>query len=93
MLKKSPERIGEIIDITIQFDPESREIKPPAGFISVLNKNKKAKAVFDSLPAHRKTEIARYLANLKTAGSLQKNIIKAINFLPGNEKFPGREKP
>src|ERR1041385_6727262 len=33
MLKNSPERIGELVDITVKYDPESREIKPPSGFL------------------------------------------------------------
>lgn len=93
MLQHSPKHVGEIIHITIDFDPESRDIKPPETFTQALNDNKEAKAVFDGLAASRKLEIVRYLAKLKTEDSRDKNIQKAINFLLGKERFIGREKP
>lgn len=93
MLKNSPKRIGELIDITVKFDPESREIEPPERFVKALYENKQAKIKFDSLPASRKLEIVRYLANLKTEKTLDKNIKRAINFLEGKERFVGRDKP
>jgi hypothetical protein len=93
MLEKSPKRIGETIEVSIKFDPESREIKPPENFIKALKKNKEAKTVFEGLPASRKSEIVRYLTNLKTEEALEKNIKRAINFLVGKERFVGRDKP
>ncbi|MFT4061851.1 MAG: YdeI/OmpD-associated family protein [Edaphocola sp.] len=93
MLKNSPKHIGEIIDITINFDPEKREVQTPEKFTKALNENKEAKTVFDSLSASRKLEIVRYLANLKTEETKEKNIQRAINFLLGKERFVGRDKP
>ncbi|HLP63132.1 YdeI/OmpD-associated family protein [Flavobacterium sp.] len=93
MLKNSPKRIGEIIEITINFDPEKREIEPPKKFIIALNQNLEAKNVFDNLSASMKLEIVRYLSRLKTEEALEKNIKKSIQFLLGKEKFIGRNKP
>jgi Domain of unknown function (DUF1905)/Bacteriocin-protection, YdeI or OmpD-Associated len=93
MLKNSPKRIGETIEITVSFDPESREIKPPDNFVKALLENKEAKAIFDGLSASKKLEIVRYLARLKTEEILEKNIKRAINFLLGKERFVGRDKP
>jgi uncharacterized protein YdeI (YjbR/CyaY-like superfamily) len=93
MLKNSPKRIGEMLEMTVCFDPESREIQAPPTFIKALNENKEAKLVFDNLSASRKLEIVRYLARLKTAAILEKNIKRAINFLVGKERFVGRAKP
>lgn len=93
MLKNSPKRIGETISISVAIDTESREITPPDNFVKALNKNKKAKMVFDNLSASRKSEIVRYLARLKTEEILEKNINRAINFLLGKERFVGRDKP
>lgn len=93
MLKNSPKRIGEKIEITIEFNPEPRTVKVPEAFVSALNKNKNAKIVFENLPPSRRLEIERYLANLKTEESLQRNILRAINFLEGKERFVGRDKP
>ena len=93
MLKNSPKRIGETIEITLSFDPESRDIKPPNDFVKALTENEQAKTVFDGLSASRKLEIVRYLARLKTEEILEKNIKRAINFLLGKERFVGRDKP
>lgn len=93
MLKNSPKRIGEIIEITIAFDPENREVQPVDDFVKALAKNKEAKSVYEQLSASRRLEIDRYLSRLKTPETLEKNIGKAINFLMGKERFIGRDKP
>lgn len=93
MLRHSPKRIGEDIEITIGIDTQSREIEPPEGFKKALENNKEAQKVFDRLPASRKLEIIRYLARLKTPESREKNIQRAIGYLLGKERFVGRDKP
>jgi uncharacterized protein YdeI (YjbR/CyaY-like superfamily) len=85
--------VGETVDITIEFDPASRAIEPPLLFLEALAANPEAEAVFNGLPASRKLEIVRYLARLKSAETLEKNVERAINFLHGKERFVGREKP
>ncbi len=91
MLKNSPKRIGEVVEISVEYDPESREIKPHDDFKKALNKNISAKKMFESLSPSRRNEIVRYLANLKSEEALQRNIVKAINHLTGKERFTGRE--
>ncbi|MBO9632675.1 MAG: YdeI/OmpD-associated family protein [Chitinophagaceae bacterium] len=93
MLKRSPQRIGERIEICIEFDPDARIIEAPAAFLQALNANKEAKKVFDRQIPSLQKEITRYLAKLKTPESLEKNIERAINFLLGKGSFAGREKP
>jgi hypothetical protein len=92
MLHHSPKRIGEIIKISVAYDPEPRLTIPHPGFSKALNGNKEAKVVFDGLPPSRRAEIVRYLKNLKTEKALEKNIQRAINFLMGKERFVGRDK-
>jgi hypothetical protein len=93
MLKDSPKRIGEIIAVTIRHDPEDRTIQPHPGFAAALNANKKAKKAFDALPPSRKKEIVRYISALKAPESVNKNILRAIGFLTGDNRFVGRDKP
>ncbi len=93
MLKDSPRRTGEIIEVTIRHDPEDRTIQPHPGFAKALSENEEAKKVFDGLPASRKKEIVRYISALKTPESVGKNIQLAIGFLEGNNRFVGRDKP
>ena len=93
MLKKSPERIGEKIELSVEFDPVNRTIKPHPKLTNALKENTAAKKVFDSLPPSRKKEIVRYIANLKTPESIEKNIKRAIDFLTGSGRFIGRDTP
>ncbi len=93
MLKNSPKHIGKTVEVTLNFDPGSREISPPEKFVKALGENKKAKTIFESLPPSRKLEIVKYLVRLKTDKALDNNITSAINFLLGKERFIGRSTP
>ncbi len=93
MLKDSPRRIGEEIEVDIEFDPSDRTIEPHPKLTKALKGNKEANAVFKKLSASRQKEIVRYIANLKTEQSVNRNIDRAINFLLGKGRFVGREKP
>ncbi len=93
MLKNSPRRIGEVIAVEIEFDPSDRTIEPHPKFTEALTNNKEAKTVFDGLSPSRQKEIIRYISNLKTEHSIEKNVTRAINFLLGKDRFVGRDKP
>ncbi|MGE9314784.1 YdeI/OmpD-associated family protein [Niabella sp. CJ426] len=94
MLSNSPQRIGEKIHITIAYNNiVPPETKAPAAFEQALTKDKEAKAVYDQLAPYLRKEINRYLSGLKTQESIHKNVIRALNFLKGKERFIGRDKP
>ncbi|MES2812800.1 MAG: YdeI/OmpD-associated family protein [Bacteroidota bacterium] len=93
MLKDSPKRIGEQINVTITFDSKERIIEMHPLLKKALAENQIANATFESLPPSRKKEIIRYIANLKTEDKIKENVLKAIDFLLGKGKFVGREKP
>ncbi len=93
MLKNSPRRIGEEIEVKIAFDPSDRTITPHPKLMKTLKENKEANAVFEKLSASRRKEIIRYISHLKTEQSVDRNIERAINFLLGKGSFVGREKP
>jgi hypothetical protein len=93
MLKDSPKRTGEEIELTIVFDPIKRTIIPDKKFIKALESNIEAKKVFDELSPSRKHEIIRYISSLKTEVSIDRNIERAINFLLGKDRFVGRDNP
>jgi hypothetical protein len=93
MLKDSPKRIGEEIELTIVFDPTKRTIAPNKKFVKALEDNIEAKKIFDGLSPSRKHEIVRYISSLKTEESIDKNIAKAIDFLLGKGRFVGRDNP
>ena len=93
MLKDSPNRIGEEIEVTIKYDAADRTLTPHPKLIKALKENKKAKAIFDSLSPSIKKEIVRYISFLKSEVSIENNIKKAIGFLLGRNRFLGRDKP
>ena len=93
MLPHSPKKIGEQVEVTIQFDSEIRTLTPHPQLVAALNERPEAKLVFESLPPSRQKEIVRYISFLKSEESLRANIEKAIGFLLGKNKFVGRDKP
>ena len=93
MLENSTKRIGETIELTVAYDPKIRTIPPHDKLVKDLNENKVAKTVFDSLRPSLQHEIVRYISHLKTDASVDKNVSKAIDFLLGNGRFVGRDKP
>jgi len=93
MLPRSPERIGECIEITIGVDSSDRTLQPHSDLVEALAENEDAKQVFESLSPSKQKEIIRYISSLKTDASRIRNIEKAIGFLLGKNRFVGRDKP
>lgn len=93
MLKNSPLHVGETIELTIELDPSDRSIRPHPKLLLALAENPEAQNIFEKLPASRRHEIVRYIASLKTDESIERNIIRAIDFLLGRTRFVGRDKP
>ena len=91
MLKNSPKRIGELIEITITYDTSDRTIKPHPQFIKALSKNLKAKQSFDCLTPSMQKEMIRYIANLKTEQTRNRIIARAIDYLLGKSTFIGKK--
>ncbi len=93
MLKGSPRRVGEEIEVEIELDYSDRTIKPHPKLLKALAENKKANEVFEKMPPSRRKEIIRYIDNLKTEESIDRNIKRAISFLLGKCSFVGRKSP
>lgn len=93
MLKNSPKRIGEIIAITIQYDTDDRNIKAHPKFTEALAAHIEAEKIFSSLSPSLQKEIIKYISNLKSEESINRNVAKAIDFLLGRGRFVGRDKP
>ncbi|GGG73053.1 hypothetical protein GCM10007415_00480 [Parapedobacter pyrenivorans] len=91
MLKNSPKRIGETVELTVSFDPADRTIRPHPKLIAALDQNKKAKEEFAALVPSMQKEIIRYISFLKTESSIDRNVAKAIDFILGNGPFIGRK--
>ncbi len=93
MRKAAGKNVGDEISISIEYDAEERITPAHPKFKEALQKNKKAKQKFEALSPSRQKEIARYINNLKSEESVERNINRAINFLLEKERFIGRDKP
>jgi len=91
MLKDSPKKIGEQLDISLELDLEERIIPIHSSLQKALELNTEANIVFQSLTPSFKKEIIRYISNLKTEESVERNVVKAIDFLLGKGDFVGRK--
>jgi len=83
MLRNSGLKLGDTAHISIKFDPSSREVLMHPALGKVLAKNLRAKSEFAKLAPHRRKEILRYLHNMKTKESLERNIGIVIGHLSG----------
>jgi len=93
MRKAAKADVGDTPIFKIEFYQEKRIIQVHPKLKSSFEKNKSAKKIFDTLPPSRQKEIIRYISNLKTEESVNRNIEKAIKFLLGKERFVGRDAP
>ncbi len=93
MLKNSPKRIGEVVQLVVAFDSSDRSIHPHPKLLQALEQNKQAKEKFDTLIPSLQKEIIRYISFLKTEESIDRNVAKAIDFLLGKGPFVGRKTP
>lgn len=85
MLRASGAEIGDMVDIKIEFDPRPRETPMPQKLAKALKKDKTAKAAFESFSASRQNEISRYIANLKSEESIDRNVERIIKHLRGED--------
>ncbi|UBM57486.1 YdeI/OmpD-associated family protein [Marinilongibacter aquaticus] len=93
MLKNSPKRIGEKVELCLAFEASDRSIVPHPKFEDALKSSPEAAKVFNELPLSRQKEMIRYISLLKTTESVDRNVKKAIDFLLGKARFIGRDKP
>lgn len=93
MREAAGKETGDTVTIQVAYDPAERKTPEHPEFIKILKKNKEARLVYEKLAPHLQKEINRYLQQLKTEVSVQRNIQRAIQFLLGKERFVGRDKP
>lgn len=80
--------VGDIAHVEIAFDPSDRTEPMNPLLAKFLEKDSVAREEFEKLPPSHKKEYLRYLNNIKTEETLQKNVEKVIKHLHG-EKVEG----
>lgn len=93
MRKIAKKELGDTANFEIAFDPEERLIPMHPKLTKALKENPEAKRIFDGLRPSLQLEIVRYISFLKTEESIDRNVLRAISFLLGKERFIGRDKP
>jgi hypothetical protein len=83
--------VGDMATVQIEFDPQPRTLEMHPKLKQALKANKEANAVFQKLTPSWQKEIIRYINNLKTEASVDKNVAKAMEHLLGKQRFVGRD--
>lgn len=91
MLKDSPKRVGEIIEICVEYDDADRTISIHPQLDKAIRESSVALKNFESLIPSRRSELIKYINNLKTEESIQRNIEKIIRHLHGETDFFGKK--
>ncbi|KFF12381.1 hypothetical protein IW15_12560 [Chryseobacterium soli] len=90
MLNNSPKRIGELIEVSVEFDDSDRTISIHPQLDKAIRENPVTLQNFENLIPSRKLELIRYINNLKTEEGIQRNIEKIIRHLQGETDFFGK---
>jgi Bacteriocin-protection, YdeI or OmpD-Associated/Domain of unknown function (DUF1905) len=80
MLKASKKSVGDLINLTIAFDPAERKETIHPTLAKALNENAIAKKVFESLTPSRQKEIIRYINFLDQKKQLTGMWKRPLNF-------------
>jgi hypothetical protein len=91
MRKWASADVGDVANFTIAYDSRARETPMHPKLKKALMAAPEAKRVFDGLPPSLQKEIKRYINNLKTEESVDRNVLRAVGFLLGKERFIGRD--
>ncbi|MBW7674434.1 YdeI/OmpD-associated family protein [Chryseobacterium chendengshani] len=90
MLKNSPKRISELIEVSIVFDNTERCLTIHPDLDKAIKESAVALKNFENLIPSRKSELIRYIDHLKTEAAIKKNIEKIISHLEGKTDFFGK---
>jgi len=81
MLKASGSKVGDVVEIDIEYDPLPRDVAMPVELSNALDRDERARQAFDRLTPSRQKEILRYIGSLKTASAVKKNVERVIQQL------------
>ncbi len=91
MRKTAQKEVGDTMQIKIRFDAKESITPMHTKLKAALNKNKEAKKTFEAFSPSRQKEILRYINNLKSEETIDKNIQRAIVHLIGKQNFVDRK--
>lgn len=77
--------VGEQVTISLEYDPQPVAYGMVPEFQKALNADPNAQAAYYHLTQGRQKEILRYLTSLKSETALQRNIVRLMQHLRGEE--------
>jgi hypothetical protein len=83
MLRASGSKVGDEIEVEIEYDPRPRDVPMPVRLRDALRFDKKAKIAFAELTPSRQKEIFKYINSLRTEESIARNVEKILQQLKG----------
>jgi hypothetical protein len=86
MRKKANVYVGDKVHLNLMLDSEPRNVTVPKELAEALQKNERARAIFQGLRPSRRNEILAYLNYLKKPESLRRNVKKVIKLLEETEE-------
>jgi hypothetical protein len=85
--EKARIKSGDIIEVELELDTQPREVDLPQDFAAVLEKNKAAKAFFETLSNSNKKRFTIPIEQAKTPETRSKRIEKAVLDLEQQKKM------
>ncbi len=77
---------GDIVEIALERDEESREPKLPPALVLALRQSPKAQASFRGMTTALRRQIVRYLTSVKQQSTLERRVALFIRKLEGMKK-------
>ena len=90
--KAAGKEVGDTVEVQIEFEPVERANPLHPKLSQALKDNPAAQTAFDAMSPSRQKEIIQYINNLKNDASVEKNVLRTIQFLVGNTPVAGRDK-
>jgi hypothetical protein len=80
--------IGEKVTVQLEPDREERAVEVPGELAAALNKDARAKAVFDALSFTHRREYAQWIALAKKAETRERRVKQSLEMLRKGTKHP-----
>lgn len=86
MLKATGLAVGDTARIEVEYDPKPRTLPMHPKFGRALAANPRARTAFEALPAYCRKNVLRYLGNLKSEATVDRNVVILIGHLHGRKQ-------
>ena len=73
--------IGDEVDVTIELDEEPRTVELPAALETALDRDRRARAVFDRLSYSHRREYAEWIAEAKRDDTRERRVAQTLERL------------